>query len=143
MATLKANKDFQRQLKKYLKVVDKEGTKGIRSVSLQALKMVMKKSPVDKGTFRGNWNVGINKIDDSYDYDAGGNTAKYSVDQNTFNRGGVIIGGVKIGDGINISNALPYANRLEFGYSDQAPSGMIRTTEHELKLWLKKKNDKV
>lgn len=143
MARNLRNKDFEKQLKKYTKVVDKAGTKGIRRVSLQGLKMIMQKSPVDEGTFRGNWNVGINTIDKSTDEDAGGNKTKYSVDQEVFQRGGVVIGGVKIGDGINISNALPYAMRLEFGYSDQAPSGMVRTTQHELKNWLKKQNDKV
>ena len=143
MAKLKPNKDFQKQLKKYLKVVDQEGTKGIRRVSLQGLKMIMTKSPVDKGTFRGNWNVGINTIDDSVDEDAGGNRKKYSVDDATLQRGNQVIGSIKSGDGINISNALPYAMMLEFGYSSQAPAGVVRTTEHELKNWLKKQNDKV
>jgi hypothetical protein len=103
----------------------------------------MTKSPVDEGTFRGNWNVGVNTIDDSVDDDAGGNKTKYAVDETTFQRGNQVVGSIKSGDGINISNALPYAMRLEFGYSDQAPAGMVRTTEHELKNWLKKQNDKV
>ena len=135
MANLKSNKDFTKQLNKYLKVVDKEGTKGIRSVSLQGLKMVMKKSPVDNGTFRGNWNVGINAIDNSTSDNKDAGSAQSEGKQR--------LGSLKVGDGINISNALPYAMRLVFGYSDQAPSGMVRTTEHELKNWLKKQNDKV
>ena len=42
------NKAFERQLQKYLKVSLKTGTKEIRTVALDALKGVMRKSPVDK-----------------------------------------------------------------------------------------------
>ncbi len=137
------NAEFNKQLKKYLKVANKAGTKGVRSVSLQGLKMVMMKSPVDEGTFRGNWNIGVNTIDDSTDKGAGGNTAKYTVDNETLQRGNKRIGSIKAGDGINISNALPYAMKIEHGHSDQAPAGVVRVTEYELKNWLKKQNDKV
>lgn len=130
------NKKFGKELKKYLKNVQKTGTKEIRGVGLQALKMVMIESPVDKGTFRGNWNVGIGGIDNSIDLTRRAPRA--------LSEGKARLGSLKSGDKINISNALPYAMRLEFdGWSTQAPSGMVRITLIELTFWLKAKNKKV
>jgi hypothetical protein len=129
------NKNFGRQLDKYLKNVQKTGTKEIRGVGLKSLSLVMTKSPVDFGTFRGNWKVGINSIDSKINYGRLEGTAR--------REGESRIGSIKSGERINISNALPYAMRLEYGYSNQAPSGMVRTTLNELIFWLKSKNKKV
>lgn len=40
--------------------------------------------------------------------------------------------GFTVGPPIYIQNNLPYATRLEFGWSTQAPSGMVRVTLAEL-----------
>jgi len=137
-------KQFQKQLSnwgkgKLPKVLNKE----LRTVSLQSLKLVMVKSPVDEGTFRGNWNVGVNKINVSVDTDYTSNTNKKKIDTVKFNEGSNRIGSLKIGDTINISNSLPYSTRIEYGWSDQAPSGVVRLTLIELTDWLKKKNGKL
>ena len=150
MATQR-DRAFERQLKKYLKVVDKNGTKGIRRVALAGLKGVMMKSPVDEGTFRGNWNVGVNKIDTSTKGETGetvkrtkkGKATKKAIDPEKFAEGEQRIGSIVIGSHINISNALPYAMRLEKGDSAQAPSGMVTTTLIELKNKLDSQNKKV
>jgi hypothetical protein len=134
------NKDLMRFAKK---TKNKTIPQSIRGMGLQALKMLMTKSPVDDGVFRGNWNVGINEIDDSIDDLAGSNNNRYALDSYKFNEGSNRIGSVRVGDSINISNALPYAMRIEHGWSDQAPSGVVRTTLMELTFWLKAKNKKV
>ena len=137
------NKQFEKQLKKYLKVVKSTGTKEIRALSLEALKLVMRKSPVNEGTFRGNWQVGLNNINMSIEEDITNNASYGRFDRKAFDRGNQVVGSLKSGDTVNVSNALPYANRLEYGWSDQAPIGMVRVTKIELTNWLKSRNKKV
>jgi hypothetical protein len=137
------NRAFEKQIAKFLKVVDKTGTKGIRSVSLQALKMVMQKSPVDFGTFRGNWNVGLNTINSTFQTGFQAEPAFGGFDNSAFWRGNSVVAGLKLGDMINISNSLPYANRLEYtNYSAQG-TAMVRRTIIEITQWLKSQNDRV
>lgn len=93
----------------------------VRKVAREVLKRVVMKSPVDTGRFRANWNVGIEKV---------GVTTK-SVDPTggeTILRGSAEIQAGVPGQSIWISNALPYARRLEYGYSKQTPAGMVRIT---------------
>jgi len=130
------NRNFNKQLKKYIKNSNKKGTKAIRGVGLQALKMVMIKSPVDKGTFRGNWNVGIGILDRAIDLDRR--------EPQATSEGKSRLGSIKGGEIINISNALPYAMRLEFdAWSSQATNGMVRITLIELTFWLNAQNRRV
>ena len=82
-------------------------------------------SPVDEGLFRNNWFSGLNEPNTK-------TTDKLS------NLGPGIIGGsrytealhlstrYKIGDKLYFTNSLPYARRLEYGHSKQAPKGMVR-----------------
>lgn len=97
-------------------------TKKIAGAMLQG---VVLRSPVDSGAFRGNHRVGVNHINVSYDIheiDKGGN--------GTIQKGlGVIEQGGGIGKVVYISNSLPYALRLENGWSKgQAPHGVYAIT---------------
>lgn len=137
------NKAFDRQLKKFLKVSTKAGTQEIRDVALNALKGVMRKSPVDKGTFKGNWNVGINEINVSVDADYTSKSEKGRFNAEKFQEGKTVLGSFKTGQSINISNALPYANRLEFTNHSTQGTGMVRRTLSEITIAIKKKLKKV
>ena len=128
------NKQFEKQLRKFLKKAKKTGDIELRKLSLFALGQVIKKSPVDQGTFRGNWNVGLNNINLSIDPNRRESQA--------LSDGKNKISSIKSGGKINISNALPYALRLEYGWSDQAPTGVVRVTQFELLGWLRKRNKK-
>ncbi|MFC4924555.1 hypothetical protein [Delftia deserti] len=72
------------------------------------------------GRFKNNWQVGIAainpKIEDAADGSGSAAMARARAALITF----------QIGHQIFIGNNLPYAKRLEFGWSKQAPSGMIR-----------------
>ena len=82
-------------------------------------------SPVDEGLFRNNWFSGLNQPSTQ-------TTEKLS------NYGQGIIAGprytealhlstkYKVGDKLFFTNSLPYARRLEYGHSQQAPNGMVR-----------------
>lgn len=89
----------------------------VRKAALGVFSDVIKRSPVDTGRFRANWRFAEGEADtgttDSTDAglaQAAANTALTA----------------QIGTVWNFTNSLPYAERLEFGHSKQAPSGMVR-----------------
>ena len=137
-----SNRGFALDLNRFLRVVETEGTREIRQVSLAGLKGVMLKTPVDNGTARANWNVGLNTVDRSTSEESS-SSSKNNIDPSKFNEGSSVIARVEEGDSINISNSMPYINRLEFtDYSAQG-SGMVRRTLEELKVFLRNRNRRV
>lgn len=72
------------------------------------------------GRFRGNWYVSIGSKSNatSKKVDPGGG--------DTIARGESVLVSAKAGPPIYITNNLPYAVRLEYGWSKQAPGGMVR-----------------
>ena len=79
------------------------------------------------GRFRGNWQV-------TFETPAQGETGrpdKFGVE--TLNRGAAILAQFYASQDsvIYFTNNVPYAVRLEFGYSSQAPNGMVRVTAQE------------
>jgi hypothetical protein len=103
----------------------------VRQASLSVLSSVVKRSPVDTGRFRGNWQTTV--------------AAPATGNLNRDDKGGseAIAAGVgaltnaKAGDTVWIVNNLPYAQRLENGWSDQAPTGMVRLTVNEFEKYVK------
>lgn len=88
-----------------------------RKVTFDLFRSVVQKSPVDTGRFKGNWNVSIG-------------TPNYTTTL-TANEGRGLGEAQKalslpVGNVAYLSNGLPYARRLEYGYSGQAPNGMVR-----------------
>lgn len=78
------------------------------------------------GRFRGNWQVGL-------DVQPDGETGRIDPNGNiTMAVGNYMIEQFKVGTkAIYFTNNVPYAYRLEFGHSSQAPNGMIRITAEE------------
>ncbi len=81
---------------------------------------IIKESPVDTGRFRNNWlaSSGRPRRGTLTQTDKSGNRAVA--------RAGRIVESLEAGDTFYLVNNLPYARRLEFGSSTQAPSGMLR-----------------
>lgn len=98
----------------------------LRGLALEATKRIVMRTPVDTGRARGNWNVSIGSVDQSTTErtDPAGTV--------TISQAGAKLRGAKFGDVIYISNGLPYIRRLEYGWSDQAPNGMVRLVAAEL-----------
>ena len=93
-----------------------------RKATYDLFRAVVLKSPVDTGRFRSNWNVTASAPNFTYS-----ETVKPSrSDSETSKALTLPVGGV-----VYLTNGLPYANRLEYGYSNQAPAGMIRTSVAE------------
>lgn len=102
-------------------------------IGLEGIKRLVNKSPVDTGRFKGNWGLSIAQID---------TTTTETVDKNggpTIARAQGSLAAYSAQEGfpmIYLQNNLPYAERLEDGWSKQAPGGMVALTVAELAaLW--------
>lgn len=98
----------------------------VRKMEIDLFGRVIQRSPVDTGRFRGNWQVSngtpiLNTID-RLDVDGMASTDA-AIDA---------VMALPTGQVTYLSNALPYAYRLEYeGWSQQAPAGMVRLTARE------------
>lgn len=97
-----------------------------QKVALEALNRVVMRSPVDTGRFRANWNVSFGSPD------LATTERKDKPGQETIAKGSALIDSLDRLNQVWISNNLPYANRLENGWSKQAPAGMVALTFAEL-----------
>ena len=87
-----------------------------KKIAGEMLQQVITRSPVDSGAFRGNHRVGIGALDPN---------ANKADTSNPLQKGlATIQSGGGLGKLVFISNSLPYAVRLENGYSKQAPIGV-------------------
>jgi hypothetical protein len=88
-------------------------------------------SPVDTGRFRNNWYLSI-----GYSPNVATNTGADKSGSAALTRIANGLGSAKLGDLIWITNNLPYATRLEYGYSKQAPAGMVRISAARFQQYL-------
>lgn len=95
-----------------------------RRATFQLFNAVQLRSPVDTGRFRGNWQIsqGSPAAGTKNTTDPTGTIAT----QEAIKALSIPMGGV-----VFFTNNLPYARRLEFGYSRQAPQGMVRLSVRE------------
>ncbi len=114
--------EFNISLKQGIKMTVKQVEDDIKKTAFEILKSVVEMSPVDTGAFRGNWQIGIVKPE----------LMTLSITDKTgtatIAKGFAEINKVTLGDSIYINNNLPYARRLENGYSNQASQGMVAVT---------------
>lgn len=94
----------------------------VRKIVLDAFSEVIVMSPVDSGRFRGNWQVAIGSQPTG--------TVELLDPEGTIvtARVAATSGNVQPGDVVYMVNNLPYAQRLEDGYSKRAPEGMVKLT---------------
>lgn len=102
-----------------LKMIEDCETEVKRKIII-GLRTCIESSPVQDGAYRGNHIVSINNGDYSFDLNK-----KDKSGTATLNEGLSKIAQVRISDTVYIQNNLPYAVRLENGWSaDQAPMGV-------------------
>jgi homoserine kinase len=111
---------FDKQIKAFAKKANMSVEKTIRGTSIKLFSAVILASPVDTGRFRANWQVGGESPETGIknDNDKSGNK--------TINEVVAHINGERINLEFTLANNLPYAYKLEYGYSQQAPQGFIR-----------------
>lgn len=94
----------------------KDADQFTKKITGEMLQKVILASPVDSGAFRGNHRVGIGALDPN---------ANKADTSNPLQKGlATIQSGGGLGKLVFISNSLPYAIRLENGWSQQAPLGV-------------------
>lgn len=110
------------QLKAFSEKTKADMATVVRKTALSLGESMVLMSPVDTGRFRGNWQYGADAINTS----TGGADDKSG--RTALNRIQAGIRGWVPGQTIYLSNSLPYAQRLESGWSKQAPSGFVRVS---------------
>lgn len=83
---------------------------------------VVRRTPIDTGKARASWNGSIGAAE-SNNIDL-----KTSKDRNDYI---AVISQLKPGEKYFLANGQPYIDRLEYGWSIQAPQGMVRITVAE------------
>lgn len=108
--------DIRRFNEKAIKAHDKIA----RTATLELFSGVIKATPVDTGRARGNWQttVGTPAKGRLEREDKSGSEAIAEVEVKTPEGAGQVT---------MLTNNLPYIDELEFGSSQQAPQGMVRT----------------
>lgn len=117
---------FSLDISRWIEKAKGNADKVTRAAAVLAAQGVVQMSPVDTGRFRGNWQLGIGSVnaDTSSPVDPGG--------AQVLGRIQAQVAQASAGDVLWVSNSLPYAQRLEMGWSKQAPSGMVRVTMADL-----------
>lgn len=113
---------FGAQLRRFSDKTKAKMDMAVRKIVLDVFSNVIHMSPVDTGRFRGNWlpAIGSAPTGTVETLDPSGNIVIAKVQG--------VVGEIKAGDVIYMVNNLPYAKRLEEGYSGQAPAGMVALT---------------
>ncbi|WP_333907571.1 HK97 gp10 family phage protein [Delftia acidovorans] len=109
----------------------------VRGAALELGGQILDRSPVDSGRFKNNWVTATGSADTSRsaDPDVSGARSKAMLNEK--------IASWKPGQTIWILNNLPYAKRLEYGWSQQAPGGMVRLAVQNYSQAIKKAADQV
>lgn len=113
---------FADSLNKICKRAGDKAEMVVRKTALELQSQMIERSPVDTGRFKGNWQCGIGSMN------ADTNAAPDKSGQGALGRTAAVLQGWKPGQTIVLSNSLPYAKRLELGWSKQAPAGVVRLT---------------
>lgn len=111
---------FALDVSKFVAKANKNVDTVVRSVSIKLFSAIIKASPVDTGRFRMNWQtsgaeertglvVGVDPTGGA-----------------TINSATTFITNSPTARQFTLTNNLPYAERLEYGWSQQAPVGMVR-----------------
>lgn len=101
----------------------------VRAVALEALGRIIRRTPVDTGRARGNWNVAVGQLDRSTDDAARDHSGRQAIQRGQT----VILGEFRAGQILYITNSLVYVPLLEKGSSRQAPEGMVAVTAGEIR----------
>lgn len=116
--------------KNFGKTIRATSEKEMRSIVLELLRRIVLKTPVKSGMAQANWQIGIEKPAPGV-IQFGGNPSQAS--SAAITAGLKQVANIKFGQTIYISNNLPYILRLENGWSNQAPAGMVQLSLNELR----------
>lgn len=111
---------FALDVSKFVEKAKKNPETVMRQVSIKLFSAIIKASPVDTGRFRMNWMAsggtpasGTTGATDKSGSTATGNATSFVLKAADWRE-------------FTLTNNLPYAQRLEYGWSQQAPQGFVR-----------------
>lgn len=128
---------FALDVSRFVEKAKKNPEKVTRQVSIKLFSAIIKASPVDKGRFRMNWMAsdgtpasGITDATDKSGNIAIGNATSFVLKATDWHE-------------FTLTNNLPYAQRLEYGWSQQAPAGVVRTNVSRFQQLINEEANKV
>lgn len=128
---------FALDVSKFVEKAKKNPEKVMRQVSIKLFSAIIKASPVDTGRFRMNWMAsggtpapGITDATDKSGNKATGNATSFVLNASDWRE-------------FTLTNNLPYAQRLEYGWSQQAPAGVVRTNVSRFQQLINEEANKV
>lgn len=107
----------------FIKVIESDLVKQQKEIVADVIQGVVLQSPVDTGAFRANHRVSVGSVDQSAN-----ESEKDKSGTGTIANGLQNLVTLRPFQTVYISNSLPYALRLENGWSNQAPVGVYKTT---------------
>ena len=109
-------------LQKFRSKTEEKMERAARTIVLKAFSECIQMSPVHTGRFKGNWQTSTTAIPSGVleTTDPSGAIARGKVE--------AAVATMELGDVVHMANNLPYARRLEDGWSKQAPAGMVKLT---------------
>lgn len=135
-------KAFNRHVRDFLKKSNISVEKGLKKFAFDLLTRIIKKNPVDTGRSRAAWYIAMEKLGGSIGVSMPSDTPRKSGKSRTYPAGvaegrskGRFIDHTKgfLDKYIEIINGISYIIYLEYGYSGQAPFGMVRLSMRELR----------
>jgi len=129
---------FNKDLSRFNRKITGNSPKFVRSVTMQAYKMLTQETPVDTGRAKGNWyinptNPDLTTNDDTTHSGKGQPASPIRIMAEVAKVTGKE-------DKIFITNNLPYIGKLERGSSQQSPAGMLQVTSDKLKNYIRTTN---
>jgi len=120
--------DFSRRITLRGRKVAEGADALVRKVALAADQAVVMGTPVDTGRARSNWIASVGSpasaVIDAYAPGEAGSTEAANT-QAAMDQAASVISGYDAGEEIHITNNLPYIQRLNDGYSAQAPANFV------------------
>lgn len=113
-----------------MRIVDGRLDQVGRAVGIELLGRIVRTTPVDTGRARENWNVSKGSEDPT--------TREERREGAAISEGSAVMETLRLskGEEAYITNGLPYIERLNDGYSKQAPSGYIQTTVRDMRAFV-------
>lgn len=99
--------------------VEAAGTASVKKKCRELFEALVKHSPVYTGSYRASWTINLHRM--AMSYTVGGHDGA-PLPPPKF----VFPAGYRLGDKIVFGNRTPYAERLENGWSSQAPAGVVK-----------------
>ena len=127
---------FEREVQIAIDKITDNAEQFVKFTNLEIFSAIIGDTPVDTGRARGNWQT-------SQDTPAGGEVGRVQKEKTgpaTQEAETALLTGFGL---FWLSNNLPYAERLEYGWSKQAPNGMVRKNAARIRQHIKTAAGKV